>query len=163
MKPQRSPLARNAAALIQQMQREAANTIRRARRAPRPRRSPEQDLQKAVAEFLTLVLTDPRTFWTAFPAGGGGKARGGQLKAMGLKAGVPDILVIDRSRTLWIELKTDANDVAGTQRGKLSQAQKGTQEALRMAGCWVITCRSVAEVENVLRSFKVPMTGRVMG
>lgn len=168
MKPQPSSarfsqIAQDTAAAIKQMQRDAANSIRRAGRAPRPRRAPEQDLQKAVAQFLTLVLTDPQTFWTAFPAGGGGKARGGQLKAMGLKAGVPDVLVIDRARVLWIELKTDADDVAGTLRGKLSQAQKGTQEALRMAGCWVITCRSVAEVENVLRSFKVPMTGRVMG
>lgn len=148
-------------AILAQLQRDAANSIRRAGRAPRTRRAPEQDLQKAVSQFLTLALTHPQTFWTAFPAGGGGKARGGQLKAMGLKAGVPDLLIIDRGRVLWIELKTDANDAAGTQRGKLSQAQKQAQEALRMAGCWIITCRSVDEVENVLRSWKVPMTGRI--
>lgn len=168
MKPQPtstrfSQIAQDTAAAIKQMQREAANSIRRAGRAPRPRRAPEQDLQKAVAEFLALALTDPQTFWTAFPAGGGGKARGGQLKAMGLKAGVPDILVIDRSRALWIELKTQADKATNVRAGRHSDPQDVTQEALRMAGCWVITCRSVVEVENVLRSFKVPMTGRVMG
>ncbi len=163
MKPATPLLAGNAAAMIQQMQRDAANSIRRAGRAPRPRRAPEQDLQMQVAAFLELVLRDSQTFWTAFPAGGGGKARGGQLKAMGLKAGVPDILIIDRARVLWIELKTKADRKAGISAGRHSAEQDRVQDELRHAGCWVITCRSVDEVENVLRSWKVPMAGRVMG
>lgn len=80
---------------------------------------------------------------------------------MGLKAGVPDLLIIDRGRILWIELKTAADKGSGIRAGRHSDAQDDTQDALRMAGCWTITCRSVEEVEQVLRSFKVPMRGRI--
>ena len=76
----------------------------------------------------------PEGFWfTTFPAGGGGKVRGAQLKAAGLKPGVPDILVcggyedishnVHQKDVLWLELK--AKD------GTLSQVQKSCHAELK--------------------------------
>ena len=101
----------------------------------------EKALHKAVAQFLSLALTPP-DFFTTFPLGGGGKARGGQLRSVGTKAGIPDILLIRNGRVYWIELKTS--------RGTLSEQQKATGIDLRAAGSSWCVCRSVEEVEQRL-------------
>lgn len=153
------------ATLADQIRHDTAAYVRQARRAangnraPRPRRAEEQDLQISIAQFLDLALKHPETFWTAFPAGGGGKARGGQLKAMGLKAGVPDLLVIHAGRVLWIELKRPA--AKGRRAGTTSDAQDDMHDALRRAGCWTIVCRSLVEVQRALEAHHVPLSARV--
>jgi hypothetical protein len=101
----------------------------------------EKALHRAVAEYLALALTPPDWF-TSFPLGSGGKARGGQLKAAGTKAGTPDILIIRNSKAHWIELKT--------KRGTLSDHQRIIAVELRAAGCEWAVCRSVDEVEQRL-------------
>jgi len=101
----------------------------------------EKALHRATAEYLTLALTAPDMF-TTFPMGGGGKARGGQLKASGAKAGLADILILKSGRAYWIELKT--------KRGHLSEQQRLMAVDLRNAGCEWCVCRSVEEVEERL-------------
>lgn len=101
----------------------------------------EKALHQATAQFLSLALTPPDWF-TTMPLGGGGKARGGQLKAAGTKAGTPDILIISRGRAYWIELKT--------KRGSLSEQQRLTAVELKNADCAWCVCRSVEEVEERL-------------
>jgi hypothetical protein len=100
----------------------------------------------AVAKYLSLTLQPPHWFST-FPAGGGGKARGGQLKAMGLKAGVPDILIISgfTGRANWIELKAP--------QGTESVAQKETRKALEYARCGTAVCRSIEDVQAALEAW----------
>lgn len=99
-------------------------------------------LHQQVADYLALAIVAP-DWWTTFPAGGGGKARGGQLKARGLKAGVPDVLVIrEGGRAFWIELKTD--------KGRVSSAQVETGAALLRAGSPVAVCRSLDQVQDML-------------
>ena len=102
----------------------------------------EQALHRAVAEFLNWTLKPP-FFFTTFPSGGGGKVRGAQLKAMGLKAGVPDIYIAGpRGKTLWIELKTA--------KGRLSPAQNHTIEQLaQLDHDWAL-CRSVQDVQRAV-------------
>lgn len=113
----------------------------------------EAALHVQVATFLTHALTDPSVFWTTFPAGGGGKARGGKLKGMGLKAGVPDLLVIANGRAHWIELKTP--------KGRLSMTQQARHADLLNAGCYVATCRSIDEIEGCFRAWHIPLSATV--
>ena len=117
------------------------------------RRHPEQDLQRAVAEFLDLALPRPDAWWTTIPAGGGGKVRGAFLKAAGLKAGVPDILIIWRGRAYWIELKSWA--------GKPSPAQVEVRNMLRLAGCSAEIARTVTDVELWCLGWGIPLRGRL--
>jgi len=114
---------------------------------------PEQILHKAVAHFLRLSLKPP-VVWSTFPAGGGGKVRGAQLKAMGLRKGMPDLLVIAPGPVLvGIELKSKA--------GKQTPEQFQVATDFKDCGAWLVLCRSVDEVEKALRFCKIPMTARV--
>lgn len=113
---------------------------------------PEEQFHKAVAQYLAVALRPP-TIWTTFPAGGGGKVRGAKLKAMGLKAGWPDILVLHRAsktttKVLGIELK------AG--RGSQSEGQIAFQVGLMDAGGQYVVCRTLADIYNALTWARIP-------
>lgn len=110
-------------------------------------RRPELATHRAVAEYLQAVLP-PSVFWTTFPAGGGGRARGAQLKAIGLQAGVPDILVIYCGRTYFIELKAP--------RGRLSEAQETCHPRIWEAGAPVGIAKSVDDVRSLLAGWGIP-------
>lgn len=86
----------------------------------------ERAFHKTVAQYLNYALPKD-AWWTTIPAGGGGLIRGVHLKAMGYKAGTPDILIIWRGEVYWIELKADG--------GRLSRSQSDTSQSLRVAGC----------------------------
>jgi hypothetical protein len=101
------------------------------------RRAPEQALQRAVAELLNFTLGG-LAWWTHFPAGGGGTLRGKILKGLGLKPGVPDILIIDAGRAYWLELKAP--------RGWLNLVQRSCHVDLLHAGCPVAVIKSVDQV-----------------
>lgn len=124
---------------------------------------PEQTLQIQVAKYLRYALRKP-TMWTAFPAGGGGKKRGAFLKAMGLRAGWPDILVVHPTTcsagvkhpiVVGLELKA--------KKGSLSQNQRDVRDEFDHAGCPFLVCKSVDDVERLLRTFGVPLKGTVLG
>lgn len=119
---------------------------------------PEQTFQIQVAKYLGMALRAP-TMWTAFPAGGGGRARGAFLKAMGLKAGWPDIIVMHpmglNTLVVGIELK------AG--KGRLSRAQLDACQALWAVNARYTECRSLDEVDRCLRRAGVPMHATLPG
>ena len=106
-------------------------------RAAPKKRNAEAELHRAVATYLTLALPETAV-WTTFPAGGGGKARGGKLKAMGLRAGWPDIQIIYQGRFVGIELKAE--------KGYISEAQCLTHAAINMSGGDCYVCRSLDDV-----------------
>jgi hypothetical protein len=121
------------------------------------RQRPEQALQISVAAFLRHALKPP-TIWTAFPAGGGGRVRGAFLKAMGLQAGWPDLLVMYHRPTLngfhaplvvGLELK------AG--KGKQTPEQKAVESTLNYLGAYYFIARSVDEVEGFLKGVGIPL------
>jgi hypothetical protein len=124
-----------------------ARMSRKRASSSKPRAHPEQSLQIAIATYLARVLTAP-TFFTAIGHGGGGKLRGAILKGMGMQAGVPDILIINRGKCLWIELK------AG--KGSLSSEQIAVHQWLVAAGCSVTVCRSIDDVRERLDVWGVP-------
>ena len=116
------------------------------------RKQPEQDLQKAVAVYLTACLVKPWR-WSAFPAGGGGKVRGAILASMGLKAGIPDLLFFHPDGD-WhgIELKAP--------KGTATEEQI---DFLEWANGRSAVCRSLTQVEATLRAWGVPLRGAVQG
>lgn len=113
----------------------------------------EADLHRTVAEYLDYALIPPATYST-FPAGWGklGRAMAGQLKASGLKPGMPDIFVFDRfrmsanrvyPRVVGIELKIPGQ--------KPSAAQQLMFDRLRTLGIPVYVCECVEDVVMILR------------
>jgi hypothetical protein len=123
----------------------------------RPRKAPEASVQIQVARYLAKALPEG-FFFTCFPAGGGGRIRGARLKQMGLKAGLPDLVVFtphydasdDRcgSPILWLELKAKA--------GSLSQVQKEVHKQLLKLGHQVVTVKTLDEVQDALADFCFP-------
>lgn len=126
------------------------------------RQGPEAALHRAVADFLAKSLRPP-TWWSTFPAGGGGIVRGAKLKAMGLRAGVPDLLIFHPQFVMGMaagcivvgaELKAGKN---GT-----SDEQDETMADLMVAGAHCGVCRSIEDVAALLRRHGVPVHGKVM-
>lgn len=120
----------------------------------KPRARPEQALQIAVATFLRHALRPP-VLWSAFPAGGGGAIRGSILKAMGLRAGMPDVIVIaPGSLLVGLELKSE--------KGDQSPEQRALEGDWVSCGGYYHVCRSVDEVEGFLRGVRVPLHARIV-
>ena len=118
------------------------------------RKRPEQALQIAVASFLRHALKPP-VVWSAFPAGGGGAIRGAILKAMGLQAGWPDILVMAPGPVVvGIELKAGA--------GKQSEQQVRIQNGFMDCNAMYYVARSVEEVEGFLKGAGIPLHARLV-
>ena len=117
------------------------------------RKQPEQILQRQVADFLTHALPFPDAWFTTIPAGGGGKVRGAKLKAMGYRAGTPDMLVIHLGQAIWLELKSPNN--------WLTKPQKQCRNDLVAANCKWALVRSLHDVERALKRFGVPLRASV--
>ncbi len=125
------------------------------------RDNPEQRLQFAVARFLTWAVKPP-FWWTAIGHGGGGGLRGMFLKAMGVKPGVADLLVMGPQSPLnhnpvvvWIELKSEDGDQSG--------AQIDFEADQQACHAHYYIARSVDEVEGFLKGVGIPLhatTGR---
>lgn len=113
------------------------------------RAQPETKLQQAVATYLTVVLQPP-VWWTTIGHGGFrlDARTAGRLKSMGLKPGVPDLLLVHEGRAHWIELKAE--------KGKLSPAQLDTHEKLMRAGAAPHVCRSVDDLRRSLALWGIP-------
>ncbi len=124
---------------------------------PRPFPSAEQSLQRTVADYLALCVPAPPSgpWWTAVnPIPAKSRAVAGISKAMGLRAGTPDIVLCWRGRLVGIELK------AG--RGRMSPAQLEAHDAIALAGGVVTTCRTLDEVLAFLATLGVPSRARAL-
>jgi len=104
--------------------------------------------QRAYAAFLSKALP-PEAYWTSIDVGGSKSIRLGQLrKARGVKAGIPDVLIVHRGTTLWLECK------AGT---SLSPAQEVTRNALLANGHQWALVRRPEELETALLAAGIPL------
>ena len=106
----------------------------------------EDDFQIAVARLLDSTNLQ----WFHCPNGGSRNAReGAKLKRMGVKAGVPDILITDHTIFdyvgLAIELKVGKN--------MPSSKQYEFMDRMNRNGWEVITCHSMKEVKDAIKSY----------
>jgi len=88
-------------------------------------------------------------YWTSIDIGRSSSAVIGMMrKARGVKAGIPDILIVWRGVTLWIECKHKAS---------LTEAQKLTRDRLTQNGHRWWLARSGEDVEAALRDAGIPL------
>ena len=110
-----------------------------------PRRDHEHELQCALREHLDRAGVR-RMFFFAVPNGGHRrKATAGKLKAEGVKAGVPDLVVLLDGRAYGLELKVKGN--------YQNAAQKAVQTAWEGTGAVYAVATGLDEALDVLRSW----------
>lgn len=126
----------------------------------RKRRTPEQDFQKDCVKFLNAALP-PSWRVVHIPNGGttgGHKAKivGGIRKAMGVREGFPDLMLVGPGRSVAIELK------AAGRRGKvLSTAQEEWRDWFASVGLPWFLARSVEDVIAACHDAGVPLRVRL--
>jgi VRR-NUC domain len=109
------------------------------------RHCPEDAIQRAVFEHLA-VRGAPRLF--AFHPANGGYRRpieAARLKGLGVRAGVPDVIVIHRGQVFAIELKAE--------RGRATDAQLQATEDIRAAGGHAQVCYGLDHALAVLEGW----------
>ena len=108
----------------------------------------ERQIHLVVADYLTKTEKLDGFMWFHTPNGGHRtQANGGLLKAMGMKAGIPDICIIKGGKSHWIEIKTRT--------GRASPVQSEMSKQLIEAGCVYAICRSLDEVVVALRGWGI--------
>jgi hypothetical protein len=95
----------------------------------RRRKRPEDALQRTVLEYLRM--RGPRTAYWFHVANGGGRSpiEALILKGLGVRADVPDLIIIYDGKTYGLELKADSN--------RPTKLQIEAQDAMRAAGAEV--------------------------
>lgn len=110
---------------------------------------PEEALQRQVAAYLNAAYPG-LTWWHTANGMGRSRAEAGILKAMGVKAGVPDLTIImPTGSAAFIELKAA--------KGRLSESQKAFRDGVQACGCFWAECRSLAEVAGTLDAWLGPL------
>lgn len=80
-----------------------------------------------------------------------------RLLEEGLLPGAPDLIIaLPAARLLWVEVKTDKNEIWGIERTYLSPVQKNVHGLLRALGHEPVVCRSVEELADLLEQHGVP-------
>jgi hypothetical protein len=121
-------------------------------------RRPEEQLHRSVVAFLrSAVPGPPEGVWFTHPHNEGRRTKvdAAVAKAMGQRAGTPDLLLCHRGRLIAIELKAP--------KGRVSEAQAQCQHDLTLAGAVVTTVRSLEEFAAFIEQLGVPVKGRVVG
>lgn len=139
----------------------------------------EEQLHRAAVAHLRASLPAP---WIVFhvPNGGGrSKAEAGILKAMGVLAGMPDLLIIGPERwhpqggcvasptsVIAIEFKAPPKRLrtggVSKARPRLSPAQRARQIDLGACGVPYLVIDDLADMVQSLRALHVPLRGRVL-
>lgn len=121
----------------------------------RVRARPEEQLQRAIVRFLGISLPpDSFMFATTNQRGTRKRFEMGILKAMGARAGVPDLVILHRGRFFGLEVKAD--------KGRLSDHQATAADLIVQAGGFFSVVRSVEEVERCLRAWGVILRATVL-
>ena len=124
------------------------------RRYSGPRRrlaSDEESLHRACVELLAwLTGRHPILQWMLHVPNGGKRPKGeaGRLKAIGVKPGVPDLLLPIPNGD-WSGLAVELKSLAG----RLSPAQAAWLDRLAQSGYLVAVCRSFEEFRAVVDRF----------
>lgn len=132
----------------------------------------EERLHRALVAYLRLAL--PKPWLVAHVPNGGGrsKAEAGIFKAMGVLAGMPDLLVIGPytktpgiPRVIAIEVKAPPKVLIrglSKARPRVSDAQRDVIEALGQCGIPTLIVNNLDEAVRALRELGAPLNGRVL-
>ncbi len=113
------------------------------------RLNPEEIAQRDVVLFLGVALP-PDVFYWHCPNGGFSKGQNGRNKAMGVKAGMPDLhFILGWNELAFIEMKA--------LKGVLSDDQRAFRDLCQARGIKWALCRSVEDVEATLRGWGVAL------
>lgn len=114
---------------------------------------PEQQLQKAVIQFLKVAAPEGLFYTAINPVPGKSPAVAGLSKALGMRAGVADLLFIYEGTPFFVELKAE--------KGRETPAQRETSKAVANAAAVTYLCRSVEELCVILKECQgVPLKAR---
>lgn len=110
----------------------------------RRRSRPEELLQQSVAKYLNVLARQGQLLWFHVPNGGKRHIlEAVKMKRMGVKAGVPDLVIIPKAGPVcFIELKAEDGDT--------TELQEFWIKSLPDYGCPVSVCRSLDEVRQFL-------------
>lgn len=145
---------------------------------------PEESLHRACVAYLRATLPSP-WFCAHIPNGGGrSKAEAGILKAMGVLAGMPDLLVFGPKQTgiaadgqarngfpvdarvIAIEFKAPPKRLKAGGPSKaaprLSPAQRARQADLGACGVPYLVIDDMSEMVRALKALNVPLRGRTL-
>jgi hypothetical protein len=109
--------------------------------------------------MLQLVLEPDEVWWSAVDAGAGklSKRSAGMMKARGVKAGLPDFIILClnpfTAHVVGLELKIG--------KGRLSPAQIEVAKAWAKLGHSIYVARSLEDVQEILEDCHVPMLRRM--
>ncbi len=106
----------------------------------------EDDIQKSVVAWLVIQENLGRLTFFAVP--NEGRRSWGQInryKAMGLRAGVPDIIIVTRDGTRFLELKAED--------GRMKDSQKDFFSRLETHGHEPWLARSLEEVQGFVNAW----------
>jgi hypothetical protein len=105
----------------------------------------EQLIHRTVVQHLEFRAV-PGCFW--FHVGNGGYRRpieGNIFKGLGVKAGIPDLILIRNGSVFGLELKAD--------RGRLTRAQAAAHQQMRDAGVVVETAVGLDQALDILEGW----------
>ena len=116
---------------------------------------PEQAIHQAVVSHLNL-RSEPRVFfWHTPNEGKRGWVNAAALKAMGMTAGVPDLLILKAGQLHALELKAPG--------GRLTPSQRGIMERMMECGALVAVAHSIDEALVTLEFWGILKRSRAFG
>ena len=115
----------------------------------------EDTLQIATVKFLHHALPPDAVFTGVEHAQQMSPRAGSIRKAKGVRRGLSDLMIWWRGKFIAVELKTDA--------GRMSDAQKEFADGIVGAGFAFHCCRSIHQVEAVLRDAGLPLRASAAG
>jgi hypothetical protein len=112
------------------------------------RKRPEDQIQRTVLQHLKIRA--PRDCFFFHPANGGQRSpvEAAILNGLGVRAGVPDLIIIHAGEVFGLELKAEGG-------GKPTELQLEAQEAMRRAGAKVATATGLDAALKQLESWKL--------
>lgn len=140
---------------------------------------PEEKLHKDCVAYLRSALPKPWLCWHSANGGGRSKAEAGILKAMGVLAGMPDLMIMGPveyltvtgamhggSNVIAIEFKAPPKPLksGGVSKAlpRLSPAQRARQADLGSCGVPYLVIDDMADMVQSLKALGVPLRGRVL-
>lgn len=127
----------------------------------------EDVLQRSMVEWLELCVPPPPEgpWWTAVnPVPAKSKAVAGVSRALGMKAGTPDLIfcIHHQLEIGWTHPPGRFVGIEVKPPGKyLTPRQRKTHTAITLSGGITYTVHSIDELEGFLRGLDVPIRGRL--